>query len=202
MCRNERSRLVCVTQRIACRDDFLTRLDAIAATRPARIILREKHLSAADYRALAGQVLAICRRYDVPLTLRYAPEDAPLAGCAVQLPFSARDAVMSGRYGVSIHAAEEAAALRGSRADYLIAGHIFPTACKEGVPPRGLGFLREVCAAADRPVYAIGGITPQRVEAVLAAGAAGYCVMNALMTCPDPQALIGMYREFEKEGVV
>lgn len=200
MCREERARLVCVTQRSACRGDFLSRLEAIASMRPARIILREKDLPAADYQALAMKTLALCKRCGVPLTLRYAPGESPLPGCGVQLPFTAREEAPPSGYGVSVHSPDEAAALRGSRADYLIAGHIFPTACKPGLPPRGLDFLREVCKAADRPVYAIGGITPDRVKAVLAAGAAGYCVMNALMTCPDPQALIAAY--YEKEGVI
>lgn len=200
MCREACSRLVCVTQRAACRDDFLTRIDAIAAARPTRIILREKDLSATDYRALAEQVLAVCEPYGVPLTLRYAPGDRPLAGCSVQLPFASRDAASAGECGVSVHAVEEAAALRGSRASYLIAGHIFPTACKPGLPPRGLPFLREVCRVATQPVYAIGGVTPERVPEILKTGAAGYCVMHALMTCPDPRALIAAY--YEKEGVV
>ena len=200
MCRKGSARLVCVTQREACRDDFEARMEAIASMPPARLILREKALPPADYRALAERVLAICSRYDVPLTLRYAPEEAPLPGCAVQLPFAAREHAPDTPFGVSIHAVEEAAALRQSHAEYLVAGHIFETACKPGLAPRGLPFLQQVCAAAAQPVYAIGGITPERVPAVLAAGAAGYCVMNALMTCPDPRALIAAY--YEKEGVV
>lgn len=201
MCREPVRRLIAVTQRAACRDDFLARIGAIASMRPARVILREKDLSAGDYRTLAERVRAVCERWDVPLTLRYAPGEPPLAGCGVQLPFEARaDAPERGGYGVSVHAPGEAAALRGCRADYLVAGHVFPTACKPGLPPRGLDFLREVCAAADRPVYAIGGVTPERVPEVLAAGAAGYCVMNALMTCPDPRALIAAY--YEKEGAL
>ena len=201
MCRKEGARLVCVTQRVACRGDFLARIEAIASMRPARIILREKDLSAGDYRALAGQALQLCRRYGVPLTLRYAPGESPLPGCGVQLPFGARDGAPPGvGFGVSVHAVKEAAVLRGSRADYLIAGHIYPTACKPGLPPRGAGFLKEVCRAAVQPVYGIGGITPGRVPEVLAAGAAGYCVMNPLMTCDDPRELMGEY--YRKEGAV
>lgn len=201
MCRKPVRRLIAVTQRAACRDDFMGRIEAIASLRPARIILREKDLPAEDYRTLAKRVRTICERWDVPLTLRYAPGETPLAGCGVQLPFGAlADAPAQGGYGVSVHALGEAAALRGSRADYLIAGHIFPTDCKPGLPPRGLDFLRAVCAAADRPVYAIGGVTPERVPAVLEAGGAGYCVMKALMTCPDLRALIAAY--YEKEGAL
>ena len=59
MYRKGGARLVCVTQREACRDDFETRMEAIASMRPARLILREKALPPADYRALAERVLTI-----------------------------------------------------------------------------------------------------------------------------------------------
>lgn len=197
MSRERRSRLICVTQRTACPDDFVARMEEIIAAEPARVILREKDLSAADYRALAERLLPICRRHGVELTLRYAPGEKPLPGCSWQLPFAASGEVPPGvPFGVSVHAAEEAAALRDSAAGYLIAGHIYPTTCKAGVPPRGTAFLEEVVRLAAKPVFAIGGVTTARVREVLAAGAAGYCVMNALMTVPDP---IGLIRRYEKE---
>ena len=40
----------------------------------------------------------------------------------------------------------------------MTAGHIYATDCKQGLPPRGLDFLEEVCRAVDIPVWAIGGI--------------------------------------------
>lgn len=43
-------------------------------------------------------------------------------------------------------------------ASYLTAGHIYATDCKRGLPPRGLGFLKEVCREVSIPVYGIGGI--------------------------------------------
>ena len=68
-------------------------------------------------------------------------------------------------------------------ADYLIAGHIYPTDCKKDLPPRGLNFLREVCGAVSIPVYAIGGIHPDadQIRQVMNAGAAGACIMSAAM---------------------
>ncbi len=197
MSREKRSRLICVTQRTACIDDFIARMEAIITAEPARVILREKDLSAAEYRALAERLLPVCRRYSVPLTLRYAAGERALPDCALQIPFAAAGKAPPGiPYGVSVHAAAEAAALRDSVADYLIAGHIYPTACKAGVPPRGTAFLEEVVRSAAQPVFAIGGVTPVRVREVLAAGAAGYCVMNALMTAPDP---VGLMRRYEEE---
>ena len=52
------SDILCVTSRALCGEEFLTRLDRIAAARPAGILLREKDLSEGDYEALARQALA------------------------------------------------------------------------------------------------------------------------------------------------
>lgn len=191
MCKGkEGRRLICVTQRSACPDDFLTRMGLIAAQKPARIILREKDLSPEDYEALAQKLLPICEKYGVSLMCNGPVPGFAVPGCGAQLSFQNRDLPVSGEFGVSVHAPEEAAALQKSNAAYLIAGHVFPTDCKKGVPPRGLEFLEKVCQNARQPVYAIGGMTPERVPSVLQAGAAGYCVMSALMKAPDPVRLI------------
>lgn len=191
MCKREEGRrLICVTQRSACPDDFLTRMEQIISQKPARIILREKDLSPEEYKALARKLLPICEKYGVPLQCNGPIPGFTVPGCGAQLSFQNRDLSVPGEFGVSVHALEEAAALRKSNAAYLIAGHVFPTDCKKGVPARGLEFLKKVCQNACQPVYAIGGITPERVPAVLEAGAAGYCVMSALMKAPDPVRLI------------
>lgn len=191
MCKGkEGRRLICVTQRSACPDDFLTRMESIISQRPTRIILREKDLSPEEYEALAQKLLPLCEKYGVPLMCNGPIPGFTLPGCGAQLSFQNRDLPVSGEFGVSVHAPEEAFALRESPAAYLIAGHVFPTDCKKGVPPRGLEFLQKVCQNARQPVYAIGGMTPERVPSVLQAGAAGYCVMSALMKAPDPVRLI------------
>ena len=68
-------------------------------------------------------------------------------------------------------------------ASYLIAGHIYATDCKKGLPARGTGFLRAVCEAADIPVYGIGGIhlDEAQIKEVLGCGAAGGCIMSGMM---------------------
>ncbi|HBI64102.1 MAG TPA: thiamine phosphate synthase [Clostridiales bacterium] len=183
--------LLCVTHRRLCPDDFLQRLSRIAAQRPYAVVLREKDLSKSDYEALARECLAICRRYGVPLNVNTHVDVARRIGCGgVHLPFDLlmrhRDELGDfARVGVSLHSPEEAAQLAGTPATYVQAGHVFPTDCKAGVPPRGLSFLRRVCEAADVPVFAIGGVTAERYPAVRACGAAGACVMSGLMTCDD-----------------
>ena len=65
--------------------------------------------------------------------------------------------------GVSIHHADEAVRAADLGADYLLAGHIFATSCKQGLPGRVLIFFSAVCAATSLQVYAIGGITPTNI---------------------------------------
>lgn len=183
--------LICVTHRLLCPDDFLARLDKIAAQHPYAIVLREKDLTEDAYEALARDCLRICKKYNVPLHLNSHIAAARRIGCdGIHLPFQLlmehrNELDDFSRVGVSLHSPEEAAQLKNTPATYVQAGHVFPTDCKKGVPPRGLDFLRAVCRATDLPVFGIGGITAARYPAVLETGAAGACIMSGLMTCQD-----------------
>ncbi|MFT4038882.1 MAG: sulfur carrier protein ThiS [Thermomicrobiales bacterium] len=86
----------------------------------------------------------------------------------------------------SVHSPEEAA--RSLGVDFLVAGHVFPSASKPGRPPLGLERFAQIVAAAPCPVLAIGGITPDRVAAVMAAGAHGVAVIGAIGEAADPRA--------------
>ena len=81
------SDILCVTSRSLCREDFLTRLERVAAAGPAGVILREKDLPPEDYRALAERALALCRARGVPCILHSFPETAEALGeRAIHLP--------------------------------------------------------------------------------------------------------------------
>lgn len=195
------SDILCVTSRRLCREDFLLRLERIAAAGPAGVILREKDLPEADYRALAEAALAVCRSHGVPCILHSFPETAGALGAgALHLPLpllrtlSPRQREAFPTLGASCHSAEEAREAEDLGCTYLTAGHIFSTDCKKGVPPRGLPFLEAVCRAVSIPVWAIGGIAPENFSQVLAAGARGGCVMSGLMTCADPAALLAAFQ--------
>jgi thiamine-phosphate pyrophosphorylase len=89
--------------------------------------------------------------------------------------------------GVSVHDAEQAVAAALQKADYVLFGHVYETSSHPGEPGRGLQALREVVEAATIPVIAIGGITPERVDDVLAAGASGVAVIRAVSDAGDPE---------------
>jgi thiamine-phosphate pyrophosphorylase len=73
-------------------------------------------------------------------------------------------------------------AIAASDADYLIAGTVFPSASKSTGPLAaellGIEGLRAIVNASAVPVLAIGGITPDRIDSVLAAGAAGIAAIG------------------------
>ena len=185
--------LLWVTERTLCREPFLDRVAAVAAARPAGILLREKDLSEEAYLALARAVQAICRRYGAPFLVHTHPRVARTLGAdGLHLPLPVLRALPAEerrglpRLGVSCHSVAEAVEAWQLGADYLTAGHVFATTCKAGLPGRGLAFLAAVCGAVPLPVYAIGGVHPAAIPALRRAGAAGGCVRAPLTTCPSP----------------
>jgi len=87
--------------------------------------------------------------------------------------------------GRSVHTVQEASA--ASDADYLIAGTVFPSAAKPGAAELlGLDGLRAIVSASAVPVLAIGGITPDRIADVLAAGAAGIAAIGLFIDSLKP----------------
>ena len=65
-------------------------------------------------------------------------------------------------------------------ADYLGAGPVWETPSKlDADPPLGLEGLREICAAVELPVIAIGGIDAANAALCIGAGAAGVAVIRA-----------------------
>ena len=162
------SEVVCVTNRLICNGDFFDRIEKI--------------------QLLAKKVLEICNQYDVPCILHSFVKTAREIGCkSIHLPIpvllelSKEDRSYFTTLGASCHSVEDAIKAEELGCSYIIAGHIFDTDCKKGLPGRGLDFLRNICESVKIPVYAIGGITADNIADVYAAGAKGACVMSGLM---------------------
>lgn len=94
--------------------------------------------------------------------------------------------------GRSVHSPEAAAASTG--ASYLIAGHVFETGSKQGREPIGLDRLTEIVTRSPVPVLAIGGITPERVPALMACGVSGIAVMSPLTRLDTVEEMAKVYR--------
>jgi len=90
--------------------------------------------------------------------------------------------------GVSTHSVEQAVRARADGADYVAIGSIYQTSTKTNFELVGLATLRAVRPLVDRPLIAIGGITPENVEEVIRSGADGVAVISSISCAPDPAA--------------
>lgn len=192
------SDILCVTNRRLCREDFLARIEKIAASHPTGMILREKDLTEKEYEALAVEVLGICRKYHTACILHSFAATAEKLGCrALHLPLpllrslSMKEKEHFTVLGASCHSVADAMEAETLGCTYITAGHIFDTDCKKGLPGRGLGFLQEICSSVSLPVYAIGGINAENLAQVKAAGAKGACIMSTAMMCDDVKKVLG-----------
>jgi thiamine-phosphate pyrophosphorylase len=75
--------------------------------------------------------------------------------------------------GLSAQTLEEALEVDRERPDYLGVGPVWPTPTKPEAAALGLDGLREVCAAVEAPVVAIGGIDASNAALCFEAGAGG-----------------------------
>ena len=92
------------------------------------------------------------------------------------------------KLGISTHDAAELDRALAAEPDYVALGPIYETKLK-AMPwkPQGLEKVSEWRAKiGDLPLVAIGGLTPERADAVLKAGADSLAVITDFMTSPDP----------------
>lgn len=191
------SDILCVTNRKLCQEDFLARIERIAACHPAEIILREKDMKLEDYKEMAAAVMEICEQHGVKCILHSFTDVAiSLHADAIHLPLhllremSQEQKAHFTILGASCHSVEDALQAQALGCTYITAGHVFETDCKKGLPGRGLDFLQNVCTAVDIPVYGIGGIDADNIALVRNAGASGACLMSSLMATEDVTGLM------------
>ena len=189
MQKNPYENVIAVTNRSLCQRPFAEQIERVCSLHPKAVILREKDLSEEEYSRLAGQILEICKRYQVPCILHtYVNVAEKLHHPYIHLPIfllEKYEGKLGGfrQIGSSVHSVEDALKAESLGADYLTAGHIYTTDCKKGLPPRGLEFLENVCKAVKIPVYAIGGIHPGtgQLNEIMEHGSAGGCIMSDMM---------------------
>src|SRR5262245_17918956 len=132
----------------------------------------------------AGALLIINDRLDVAMA---ADADGLHLG-QDDIPVEEARGVLGKRkiIGVSTHSLKEFRSSLATSSDYIAFGPICPTKTKLNPhPPVGLELLRMAKAVSDRPVVAIGGITPDRAIEVINAGADSIAVISALYPVPD-----------------
>jgi len=135
----------------------------------------------------AGVLCLVNDRIDVALA---ADADGAHVG-ADDLPVAAARTVLGVGcvLGATCRTPAAAAAAHVGGASYLGVGPAYPTHTKDGLPdPIGVAGVEAVARAAGAmPVIAIGGITADRVPALLRAGAHGVAVVGAVARAADPE---------------
>jgi thiamine-phosphate pyrophosphorylase len=91
--------------------------------------------------------------------------------------------------GVSTHNLRQAREAARGQASYIGVGPTFASQTKQFDQFPGLELLRQVARQIDAPAFAIGGITLQRLENVLATGIRRVAVGAAITAVKDPTAV-------------
>ena len=155
------------------------------------IQLREKDLSDAEYIKLAEPLCRLCHSYSAQLFINSRIEIAMNVGAdGLHLPgdsASVEEVIeeTSRRFiiGSSVHSLVEAKQRETEGADFITYSPIYPTVSKPDYGPTvGVEALRNVTEGINIPVFALGGITPERVWECLDAGAYGVAVMSGVMS--------------------
>lgn len=155
--------------------------------------LREKELEEAAFLREARELSALCRRYGVPFLVNDNVDIALASGAdGVHVGQEDMDPVQvrlrAGKdmlLGVSVHTVEEAREAVRKGADYLGVGAMFPTGTKADAERVPRQILRDICAAVDVPVVAIGGLNRESIPRLSGSGVDGVALVSAIFSAED-----------------
>lgn len=188
-------RLYLITDRAASTRPPLEVVEECLGAGLRAVQLREKDLEVRALLALAEPLREATRRHGARLLINDRADVALVVGAdGVQrthtsLPVAALRGITPPGFliGASAHSTAEAREAAAEGADFVVFGPVYDTPSKRRYgPPQGLAALEAAAAAATRPLLAVGGITPERVREVRAAGAAGVAVIGAVYGAARP----------------
>jgi thiamine-phosphate pyrophosphorylase len=159
--------------------------------------LREKDASDDDLLAAAGVARELCTAAGALFILNDRPDLVAATGAdgahvgQDDMPVArARELAGPGALiGRSTHSPAQVDAAHSGGADYLGVGPVHATPTKPGRAAVGLDLVTYAAAHATRPWFAIGGIGPDTIGAVTAAGALRAAVVRAITDAADPRAV-------------
>ena len=158
--------------------------------------LREKELEGEALEQEAGEILALCRQYGVPLLIN---DDVMLAkkigaegvhvGQSDMAAAQARailgpDAII----GVTARTIEQAQEAEKAGADYLGSGAVFGTSTKKDAKPMDPAYFQQICESVSIPVVAIGGITADNIRQLQGRKMSGFAIVSGIFAAEDIEA--------------
>ena len=144
----------------------------------------------------ALEIKRICHEHKVPLIIndnvQFAIDidaDGVHLGQDDMNPAEARKLLGTDKIiGVTAKTVEQAKRAEADGADYLGSGAVFGSTTKLNAKPMTKELLREITAAVDIPVVAIGGINADNASTLKGTGIAGIAVVGAIFASADIKA--------------
>lgn len=171
--------------------------------------LREKDLDEEAFLNEAIELSALCKQYGVPFFVNDNVEiavkcnaDGIHVGQEDMEAAQVRQRV--GKHmmiGVSVHSVEEALEAVENGADCLGVGAMFSTSTKTDVDILPKETLRDICAAVDIPVVAIGGIDESNISELAGTGVDGVALVSAIFAADDIENKCRLLRRLSEEMV-
>ena len=173
------------------------------------IQLREKDLDDEAFLNEAMKISALCKQYGIPFFINDNVEIAIKCHAdgihvgqedmeAAQVRQKVGDDMM---IGVSVHSVEEALEAVRNGADCLGVGAMFSTSTKTNIEVLSKEVLKDICAAVDIPVVAIGGITKSNISQLVGTGIAGVALVSAIFAVDDIENECRQLRKLSREMV-
>jgi len=172
------------------RRDLVPWLSALASAGLRTLVLREPHLKAAAYEALALEAREMLPSVILHARCAGAPALAAKLGLGLHLPGKGnpRAVRVPGLLGVSCHSAAEVARALSAGADYAFLSPVWHPTSKPGDTRPAMGLYTFLAIATGSPVLALGGVTPERYRSLIAGGARGAAVCGGLFGVSGPEA--------------
>ena len=182
-------------------EESLAAARQIAPPGTVALQLREKDLPARELYQLALRLREICSRNDAPFFVNDRVDVAIAARTdGIHLPFDSIGVSMARKLlpqncliGVSTHSPPDLAVASHEGADFAVFGPIFDPISKPATSPAwGASGLAAACRAGAIPVFALGGITPDRTRELLTSPnpPAGIATIGAILAADSPSAAI------------
>jgi thiamine-phosphate pyrophosphorylase len=198
-------RFYLITDRRNVRYDAVAWLPRLAAAGLRALQVREKDLAPRELAEHCRRLTEALPRFGAPRLYLNDRADLALAlgftGVHLRedsLELAQQPAVLRQRlrFGVSTHDLAGVRAAFEAGAEFATFGPVFETASKAGYgDPVGLEALAATAQATPLPLFALGGVTPERVRDCLDAGAAGVAAIGAVWNADDPVQALGRFRE-------
>ena len=173
---------------------FLNVVDKACAGGATIVQLREKNRTGREYLDLAIKTKSVTDKYNVPLIIDDRADIALAADAAgvhvgqsdlpvcVARKLMGRDKIV----GATAKTVEQALKAQAEGADYLGVGAMYPTTTKVITVLTKPETLRDICAAVDIKVNAIGGLNKDNLDILKGIPIDGICAVSAIMKSDNP----------------